>query len=68
MARQTPRSAERGPRLWRTLRRFWSTALASELEYQANALVELLAVIGMANQTNALVTGMQVPVDREFQV
>jgi AhpD family alkylhydroperoxidase len=29
---------------------------------------ELLAVIGMANQTNALVTGMQVPVDREFQV
>ena len=46
MARPTPRSPERGPRLWRTLRRFWSTALASELEYQANALVELLAVIG----------------------
>ena len=30
----------------RTLRRFWSTALAAELEYQANALVELLAVLG----------------------
>lgn len=29
---------------------------------------ELLAVIGMANTTNALVTGMQVPVDREFEV
>ncbi|GJD61173.1 carboxymuconolactone decarboxylase family protein [Methylobacterium frigidaeris] len=29
---------------------------------------ELLAVIGMANHTNALVTGMQVAVDREFQV
>ena len=34
------------PRLWRTLRRFWATALAAELEYQANALVELLAVLG----------------------
>ena len=33
-------------RSMRTLRRFWSTALAAELEYQANALVELLAVLG----------------------
>mgnify|MGYP003326947583 FL=1 len=34
------------PRLARILRRFWSTSLAAELEYQANALVELLAVLG----------------------
>ncbi|RZO12474.1 MAG: ABC transporter permease [Synechococcus sp. MED-G135] len=31
-------------RYWRTLRRFWGTALATQLEYQANALIELLAV------------------------
>ena len=31
-------------RYWRTLRRFWGTALAMQLEYQANVLVELLAV------------------------
>jgi ABC-2 type transport system permease protein len=30
----------------RSLQRFWSTALAAEFEYQANALVELLAVLG----------------------
>ncbi|GEP09949.1 carboxymuconolactone decarboxylase family protein [Methylobacterium gnaphalii] len=29
---------------------------------------ELLAVIGMANETNALVTTLQIPVDPEFQV
>ncbi len=29
---------------------------------------ELLAVIGMANETNALVTGMQIAVDPEFLV
>lgn len=29
---------------------------------------ELLAVIGMASQTNALVTTLQVPVDERFQV
>ncbi|WP_018263021.1 carboxymuconolactone decarboxylase family protein [Methylobacterium sp. WSM2598] len=28
---------------------------------------ELLAVIGMASETNALVTAMQIPVDPEFQ-
>jgi alkylhydroperoxidase family enzyme len=27
---------------------------------------ELLAIIGMASETNALVTAMQIPVDREF--
>ncbi len=30
--------------------------------------MELLAVIGMASETNRLVTGMQVPVDEEFKV
>jgi ABC-2 type transport system permease protein len=30
----------------RTLRRFWGTALASQLEYQLNALIELLAMAG----------------------
>ena len=30
--------------------------------------MHLLAIIGMANETNALVNTMQVPVDREFQV
>ena len=29
---------------------------------------ELLAVVGMANQTNALVTGLQTPVDDVFKV
>jgi AhpD family alkylhydroperoxidase len=29
---------------------------------------QLLAIIGMANETNALVTAMQVPVDRAFTV
>ncbi len=29
---------------------------------------EFLAVVGMANQTNALVNGLQLPVDPEFQV
>ena len=28
---------------------------------------ELLSVIGMANQTNAVVNAMQVPVDEEFK-
>ena len=28
-------------RYWRTLRRFWGTALATQLEYQANVLIEL---------------------------
>jgi AhpD family alkylhydroperoxidase len=29
---------------------------------------EFLAVVGMANQTNALVNGMQIPVDPAFKV
>ncbi len=28
---------------------------------------EFLAVVGMAHQTNGIVTGMQIPVDEEFQ-
>ncbi len=31
-------------RYWRILRRFWGTAVAVQLEYQANVLIELLAV------------------------
>jgi ABC-2 type transport system permease protein len=31
-------------RYWLTLRRFWGTAVAVQLEYQANVLIELLAV------------------------
>lgn len=30
-------------------------------------LMELMAVIGMANETNSLVTGLQVPVDEAFK-
>ena len=29
---------------------------------------ELTAIIGMANETNALASGLQIPVDREFEV
>ena len=32
-------------RYWQTLRRFWGTALATQLEYQANVLIELMAVV-----------------------
>ena len=32
-------------RYWRTLCRFWGTALAMQLEYQLNVLIELLAVV-----------------------
>ncbi len=32
-------------RYLRTLRRFWGTALASQLEYQLNALIELVAML-----------------------
>ena len=32
-------------RYWHTLRRFWGTAVAVQLEYQANVLIELLAVV-----------------------
>jgi len=30
--------------------------------------MHLLAIIGMASETNNLVTGMRVPVDRKFMV
>lgn len=29
---------------------------------------ELLAIVGMANETNALASALQIPVDREFEV
>jgi alkylhydroperoxidase family enzyme len=35
----------------------------TEAQYQ-----ELLAVVAMAHQTNALATGMQVPIDPQFTV
>jgi ABC-2 type transport system permease protein len=31
-------------RYWRSLRRFWGTAFATQLEYQANVMIELVAV------------------------
>lgn len=31
-------------RYWRSLRRFWGTAFATQLEYQANVVIELVAV------------------------
>ncbi|MDQ8035664.1 alkylhydroperoxidase [Bordetella genomosp. 1] len=43
-----------------------AAAKAKGMTDQAHA--ELVAVIGMAAQTNALVTAMQVPVDEAFQV
>jgi len=30
--------------------------------------VELIAIVGMANETNALAAALQIPVDREFEV
>jgi ABC-2 type transport system permease protein len=33
-------------RYWRSLRSFWGSSLEAELEYQLNALVELLSVLG----------------------
>jgi len=33
-------------RYWRSLRRFWGTSLAAELEYPLNAWIELLSVLG----------------------
>ncbi|OZI33787.1 alkylhydroperoxidase [Bordetella genomosp. 5] len=44
------------------------TAAAKAKGMTDRAHAELLAVIGMAAQTNALVTAMQVPVDEAFQV
>ena len=29
---------------------------------------ELIAIIGMANETNAIASALQIPVDKEFEV
>ena len=42
------------------------TAAASAKGMTAAQYQEFLAVVGMAHQTNALSTGMKIPVDRQF--
>jgi uncharacterized peroxidase-related enzyme len=44
------------------------TAAAKQKGMTEAQHMHLLAIIGMASETNNLVTGMQVPVDREFMV
>ena len=44
------------------------TAAAKQKGMTAAQHMHLIAIIGMASETNNLVTGMQVPVDREFMV
>lgn len=44
------------------------TAAAKAKGMTGDQHAELMAVIGMASTTNALVTGLQIPVDPEFQV
>ena len=44
------------------------TAAAKQKGMTEAQHIHLLAIIGMASETNNLVTGMQVPVDREFMV
>ena len=44
------------------------TAAARAKGMNADQYADLLAIIAMASQTNALVTALQVPVDREFKV
>lgn len=44
------------------------TAAAKQKGMTEAQHMHLLAIIGMAAETNHLVTGMQVPVDREFMV
>lgn len=43
------------------------TASARGKGLSDDMLMELMAVIGMANQTNSLATGLQVPVDEAFK-
>ena len=43
------------------------TASARKKGMTDEMLAELMAVVGMANQTNALVTGFQVKLDEVFQ-
>jgi AhpD family alkylhydroperoxidase len=42
-------------------------AAAKKLGMTADMLAELLAVVGMANETNALANGYRVPVDERFE-
>jgi AhpD family alkylhydroperoxidase len=42
-------------------------AAAKKLDMSADMLAELLAVVGMANETNALANGYRVPVDERFE-
>ncbi len=44
------------------------TAAARAKGLTGEQYAEFLAVVGMASQTNALVTGMQIPVDSAFDV
>lgn len=44
------------------------TAAARAKDMTDGQYADLLAVVGMASQTNALVTAMQIPVDAEFLV
>lgn len=43
------------------------TASARSKGMSAEMLGELMAIVGLANQTNALAAGFQVPVDEAFQ-
>jgi len=44
------------------------TAAARAKGMTEEQYAELLAIIGMANETNALASALQVPVDREFEI
>ena len=71
------RSADEGTGLYCGLDRQWllvlhpfahRTAAARAKGLTAAQHGEFLAVVGMANQTNALVNGLQIPVDPAFTV
>jgi AhpD family alkylhydroperoxidase len=44
------------------------TASARKQGMSAEMFAELMAVVGMANETNRLASGYQVPIDSQFQV
>ena len=44
------------------------TAAAQAKGMTEEQYAELLAIIGMANETNALASALQVPVDKEFEI
>ena len=48
-----------------TLRRTW--AAAKKAGMTAEMLAELMAIVGMANETNSLANGYRVPVDERFE-